>query len=91
MSAEAAGARASAAPLARADEFARYHNEAAAHLRTAATYNELAAAHYGHGAYERAAHFGLLAHASMQHAGEYMSDAAKLHAELHGGNRHTVI
>ncbi len=42
-------------------------------------------------AHEQAAHHALLAHAHMQHAGEFMSDAAKIHAELHGGNKHTLI
>ncbi len=67
------------------------HKHAAEHLRTAAAYSESAAEQYGHGAHEQAAHFALLAHAHMQHAGRYMSDAAKIHAELHGGNKHTII
>lgn len=68
-----------------------YHASAASHLRSAADYTDLAAEHYAHGAHEQAAHYALLAHAHMQHAGQFMSDAAKIHAELHGGNKHTVI
>jgi hypothetical protein len=67
------------------------HVSAASHLRTAADYSERAAERYSHGAHEQAAHYALLAHAHMQHAGQFMSDAAKLHAELHGGNKHTLI
>jgi hypothetical protein len=67
------------------------HGSAAAHLRIAADYSERAAGQYTHGAHEQAAHFALLAHAHMQHAGQFMSDAAKIHAELHGGNKHTLI
>lgn len=67
------------------------HSEAASHLRTAAEFSDRAAESYSHGAHEQAANFALLAHAHMQHAGQFMSDAAKIHAELHGGNRHTVI
>jgi hypothetical protein len=61
------------------------------HLREAAGYSDRAAEQYSHGAHERAAHFALLAHAHMQHAGQFMSDAAKIHAESPGGNKHTVI
>jgi hypothetical protein len=68
-----------------------HHNQAASHLRLAADYSANAAEHYSHGAHEQAAHYALLAHAHMQHAGQFMSDAAKIHAELHGGNKHTVI
>jgi hypothetical protein len=68
-----------------------YHTNAAAHLRTAAEHSERAAELYAHGNHEQAAHFALLAHAHMQHAGQFMSDAAKIHAELHGGNKHTLI
>ncbi len=67
------------------------HTQAAAYLRSAADYSQRAAETYAHGAHEQAAHFALLAHAHMQHAGQYMSDAAKIHAELHGGNKHTNI
>ena len=67
------------------------HAGAAAHLRSAAQYSQLAAEKYSHGTHEQAAHFALLAHAHMQHAGQFMSDAAKVHAELHGGNKHTNI
>jgi hypothetical protein len=70
---------------------ADHHIKAAAHLRAAAEHSEKAAEHYSHGAHEQAAHFALLAHAHMQHAGQFMSDAAKIHAELHGGNKHTLI
>jgi len=35
-----------------------------------------------------AAHFALLAQAHLGHAAGYMSDAAKIHAESHGGNTH---
>ncbi|GAC1406616.1 MAG: hypothetical protein NVSMB64_12480 [Candidatus Velthaea sp.] len=65
-----------------------HHRAAAAHHRSAADYHELAAEHYAHGDHEEAAHYALLAHAHMQHAGQFMSDAAKIHAELHGGNKH---
>jgi hypothetical protein len=67
------------------------HRHAALHHRLAADNHDLAAEHYSHGDHEKAAHFALLAHAHMQHAGQFMSDAAKIHAELHGGNRHTLI
>ena len=66
-------------------------NNAASHLRTAADHSERAADQYSHGNHEQAAHYALLAHAHMQHAGEFMSDAAKIHAELHGGNRRTLV
>ncbi len=68
-----------------------HHVSAASHLRTAADFNERAAEHYSHGDHQQAAHFALLAHAHMQHAGQFMSDAAKIHAELHGVNKHTLI
>jgi hypothetical protein len=70
---------------------AEHHEHAASHLRSAAEYSTRAAELYAHGTHEQAAHFALLAHAHMQHAGQFMSDAAKVHAELHGGNRHTLI
>ena len=60
-------------------------------MRAAADHSDRAAERYSHGAHEEAAHFALLAHAHMQHAGQFMSDAAKIHAELHGGNEHTII
>lgn len=69
----------------------KHHTDAAAHLRVAADQSALAAERYTHGAHEEAAHHALLAHAHMQHAGQFMSDAAKIHAELHGGNKHTSI
>ncbi len=68
-----------------------HHVNAAGHLRTAADFNERAAEHYANGHHEQAAHYALLAHAHLQHAGQFMSDAAKVHAELHGGNKHTRI
>jgi hypothetical protein len=68
-----------------------HHSKAAAHLRSAAEFNDLAAQKYEHGAHAEAANFALLAHAHMQHAGQFMSDAAKIHVELHGGNKHTNI
>jgi len=68
-----------------------HHTHAATHLHAAADYSTRAAEHYSHGAHEEAAHYALLAHAHMQHAGQFMSDAAKIHAELHGGNKHTLI
>jgi hypothetical protein len=74
-----------------AEQLVDHHTTAAVHLREAAGYSERAAEHYSHGAHERAAHFALLAHAHMQHAGQFMSDAAKIHAESHGGNKHTLI
>jgi hypothetical protein len=70
---------------------ADHHLTAAFHLRSAADFSERAAERYTHGAHEEAAHYALLAHAHMQHAGQFMSDAAKIHAELHGGNKHTLI
>ena len=70
---------------------ADHHASAAGHMRLAADHSERAAASYSQGDHERAAHYALLAHAHMQHAGQFMSDAAKIHAELHGGNKHTVI
>jgi hypothetical protein len=75
-------------PIARAVD---RHVRAAAALRSATHFNELAAERYEHGAHETAAHYALLAHAHMQHAGQFMSDAAKIHAEAHGGNKHTLI
>jgi hypothetical protein len=68
-----------------------HHLNAATHLRAAAEASERAADRYKHGAHQEAAHFALLAQAHMQHAGQFMSDAAKIHAELHGGNKHTLI
>ncbi len=68
-----------------------HHGSASAHLREAADYSDRASSRYSHGAHEEAAHYALLAHAHMQHAGRFMSDAAKIHAELHGGNKHTLI
>jgi hypothetical protein len=70
---------------------AQAHTKAAEHLRAAAEFNDCAANRYDHGAHEEAAHYALLAHAHMQHAGAFMSDAAKVHAEQHGGNRRTNI
>jgi alpha-D-ribose 1-methylphosphonate 5-triphosphate synthase subunit PhnG len=70
---------------------ADHHIQAAAHHRSAADNHELAAESYTHGRPEEAAHYALLAHAHMQHAGQFMSDAAKIHAELHGGNKHTKL
>lgn len=67
---------------------ANHHRQAATHHRAAADYHDLAAGAYTNGRHEQAAHFALLAHAHMQHAGQFMSDAAKLHAEHHGGNKH---
>ncbi len=72
-------------------KLAQSHIDAASHLRQAGEFSELAAKKYSHGEHAMAAHYALLAHAHMQHAGTFMSDAAKVHAELHGGNRHTLI
>lgn len=66
------------------------HRKAALHHRSAADYHDLAAQAYADSNHERAAHYALLAHAHMQHAGQFMSDAAKIHAEQHGGNKHMV-
>jgi hypothetical protein len=74
-----------------AHKAAAHHTDAASHLRMAAEHSTAAAEHYSHGAHEQAAHYALLAHAHMQHAGQFMSDAAKIHAEQHGGNKHTLI
>jgi hypothetical protein len=74
-----------------ADQIAEHHRSAASHLHAAGAASDEAAERYAHGAHQEAAHFALLAHAHMQHAGQFMSDAAKIHAELHGGNKHTLI
>jgi len=65
-----------------------HHMKAAEHHRKAADYHELAAERYSRGDHAQAAHYTLLAQAHMQHAGQFMSDAAKIHAEQHGGNKH---
>lgn len=70
---------------------AEHHQNAAMHHRLAADNHDRAAEHYTHGDHQQAAHYALLAHAHMQHAGQFMSDAAKIHSELHGGNKHTLI
>jgi hypothetical protein len=70
---------------------AEHHTTAASHFRAAADLSERAAERYTHGAHEEAANFALLAHAHLQDAGQFMPDAAKIHAESHGGNKHTLI
>jgi hypothetical protein len=77
--------------MAEVDALVQFHRDAAVQLHALAGEHEQAAEHYQHGLHERAAHYALLAHAHLQHTGQFMSDAAKIHAELHGGNRHTVI
>jgi hypothetical protein len=64
------------------------HLQAAEHSRSAADYHELAAKRYDLGDHAQAAHYALLAQAHALHARGYMSDAAKIHAEQHGGNKH---
>lgn len=64
------------------------HLQAAEHLRSAADYHELAAKRYDLGDHAQAAHYALLAQAHALHARGFMSDAAKIHAEQHGGNKH---
>jgi hypothetical protein len=64
------------------------HLQAAEHHRSAADYHELAAKRYDLGDHAQAAHYALLAQAHALHAAGFMDDAAKIHAEQHGGNRH---
>jgi hypothetical protein len=64
------------------------HTRAAEHHRAAADYHELAAKRYELGDHAQAAHYALLAQAHLFHASGFMSDAAKIHAEAHGGNTH---
>lgn len=64
------------------------HRLAAKHHQSAADFHELAAKRYEHGDHAQAAHYALLAHAHALRAGGFMSDAAKIHAEQHGGNKH---
>jgi hypothetical protein len=67
---------------------AESHARAAEHHRAAADYHELAAKRYAFGDHAQGAHYALLAQAHLGHAAGYMSDAAKIHAEAHGGNAH---
>jgi len=64
------------------------HLRAAEHHRSAADYHELSAKRYDFGDHAQGAHYALLAQAHAQHAATFMSDAAKIHAEQHGGNKH---
>jgi hypothetical protein len=64
------------------------HRLAAEHHRSAANFHELAAKRYELGDHAQGAHYTLLAHAHGLHADRFMSDAAKIHAEQHGGNKH---
>jgi hypothetical protein len=64
------------------------HLQAAEHHRSAADYHELAAKRYDLGDHAQAAHYALLAQAHALHAAGFMADAAKIHAEQHGGNKH---
>lgn len=64
------------------------HLQAAEHHRAAADYHELAAKRYDLGDHAQAAHYALLAQAHAFHARGFMTDAAKIHAEQHGGNKH---
>ena len=64
------------------------HRLAAEHYKSAAEYHELAAKRYELGDHAQAAHYTLLAQAHALHASGFMSDAAKIHAEQHGGNKH---
>jgi hypothetical protein len=67
---------------------AQSHLLAAQHHRSAADFHELAAKRYELGDHAQAAHYALLAQAHAFHASGFMSDAAKMHAEQHGGNKH---
>lgn len=67
---------------------ARAHLEAAQHHRSAADFHELSAKRYELGDHAQAAHYALLAEAHAAAAHGFMSEAAKLHAEQHGGNKH---
>lgn len=64
------------------------HLQAAEHHRSAADYHQLAAKRYGLGDHAQAAHYALLAQAHASHAKGFMAEAAKIHAEQHGGNKH---
>jgi hypothetical protein len=64
------------------------HLRAAEHHRSAAEYHELAAKRYEAGDHAQAAHYALLAQAHALRADGFMSDAAKIHAEQHGGDKH---
>jgi hypothetical protein len=64
------------------------HLQAAEHHRAAADFHELAAKRYDLGDHAQAAHYALLAQSHAQRAGGFMNDAAKIHAEQHGGNKH---
>jgi hypothetical protein len=64
------------------------HLQAAEHHRFAADYHELAAKRYELGDHAQAAHYTLLAQAHAVQARGFMSEAAKIHAEQHGGNKH---
>lgn len=64
------------------------HLKAAEHHRFAADYHEIAVKRYGLGDHAQAAHYALLAQAHALHARSFMADAAKIHAEQHGGNKH---
>ncbi len=64
------------------------HRLAAKHHQAAADFHELAAKRYEHGDHAQAAHYALLAQAHAARANGFMSDAAKIHAEQHGGNKH---
>jgi hypothetical protein len=67
---------------------AEAHRRAAEHHRSAADYHELSAKRYEGGDHAQAAHYALLAQAHALHAAGFMDEAAKLHAEQHGGNKH---
>jgi hypothetical protein len=67
---------------------AQSHALAAQHHRAAADFHELAAKRYALGDHAQGAHYALLAQAHLGHAAGFMSDAAKIHAEQHGGNKH---
>jgi hypothetical protein len=64
------------------------HLNAAQHHKAAAEFHELAVKRYELGDHAQAAHYTLLAQAHAFHASGFMSDAAKIHAEQHGGNKH---
>ncbi len=66
----------------------RSHVQAAEHHRAAADFHELAAKRYELGDHAQAAHYALLAQAQAAHASGFMAEAAKIHAEQHGGNKH---
>jgi len=64
------------------------HLNAAEHHRSAADFHELAAKRYDLGDHAQAAHYALLSRSHALLANGFMDEAAKIHAEQHGGNKH---